>query len=148
MAARVLSDKLPIDIAEYIARIAACIHIQTVTRSMLARQPRRPRDGAGFEHIEPWEYRSTGESFATRIESWCQTHYRPGVYVLAVTATHTDQTHTTFGDERLLVTPTSLHWTNDLLVTSNMYLRAFSQFHGPCEIRVRVRRSIALKAEA
>ena len=91
MAARVLSDKLPIDIAEYIARIAACTHIQTVTRSMLARQPRRPRDGAGFEHIEPWEYRSTGESFATRIESWCQTHYRPGVYVLAVTATHTDQ---------------------------------------------------------
>jgi len=56
--------------------------------------------------------------------------YRPGVYRLTVSVTHPDHTQTTFGKERVLITPTTLHWTDDLLTTATMYLRAFSQFHG------------------
>ena len=130
MAAEALSHKLPIEIADYIASLAACTFIQAATRGMLARIHRQPRDGQGFEHIGPWAYKFTGKSFATSLESWCRTHYRPGVYRLTVSVTHPDHTQTTFGTERLLVTPTTLHWTDDLLTTAAMYLRAFSHFHG------------------
>ena len=140
MSARALSHRLPSDIAEYIASIAACTHIQAVTRGMLARQPREPRAGGGFERVGAWAYECTNESFATSLESWCRTHYRPGVFLLTVSVTHPDHTQTTFGKERVLITPTSLCWTDDLLANATMYLRAFSPFHGPCETLVRVSR--------
>ena len=107
----------------------------------MARQPREPRHSAGFERIEPWAYRYNGTSFATSLEAWCRASYRPAVYMLTVSVTHPDHTKTTFGTERVLVTPTSLHWTHDLPADSAMYLRAFSRFHGePWDWLVRVSR--------
>ena len=139
MAAEALSHKLPIEIADYIASLAACLSIQAATRGMLARIHRQPRDGQGFEHIGPWAYKYTGKSFATSLESWCRTHYRPGTYMLTVSVTHPDHTQTTFGKERVLITPTSLRWTDDLITTAAMYLRVVSQFHGePWDWLVRV----------
>ena len=139
MAATALSHKLPSDLAEYIVSLAASTRIQAATRGMLARVHREPRAGDGFDPSKPWAYKYAGESFVTSLESWCRTHYRPGVYMLIVSVTHPDHTQTTFGKERVLITPTSLRWTDDLLTTAAMYLRAFSQFHGePWDWLVRV----------
>ena len=124
-----LSQRLPLEVAQHIVQMGASRDIQAIARGMMVRVQREPRATLGFSRVggleDVWVYDYHRDLVDALIE-WARS-WRPGVYVVGLNCSYPDGCVSELGSEHIAVTPSGAH-TN--LRDWRMSLKAFLTHHG------------------